>query len=285
LAKVNGNDADYQLFLKRAGYYKNVYRADKGFMWPKDAEGKWIEPFDPKFGGGQGGRDYFTENNAYTYNWDVQHDVKGLVELMGGDRAAEAKLDQLFREDSGRAKYQVYYLFPDSTGLVGQFVMGNEPSLAIPYIYNHVGSPWKTQKRVRMLLESWFTDTLQGMPGDEDGGGISAFVVFSMLGFYPVTPGVPVYEIGSPVFNKVTIRLHNGKTVNLTAANTSRDNKYVKSIRLNGQPLDRVWFRHADLLNGANIEVEMSNTPNTALGADPAKYPPSSMSLNPKDFQ
>jgi predicted alpha-1,2-mannosidase len=282
LARAQGNDADYQLFLKRAGNYKNVFREDKGCVWPKDANGKWIESFDRKFSGGMGGRDYTTENNAYTYDWDVQHDLDGLFHLMGGYAKAESKLDQLFREDLGRSKYAFWATFPDASGLVGQFSMGNEPSLAIPYLYNHLGAPWKTQKRIRMLLETWFPDTLLGMPGDEDGGGMSAFVVFSMMGFYPVTPGVPVYDLGSPVFDKVTIRLHNGKTLNLVAKNTSKHNKYIESVKVNGQARQQVWFRHADILNGGTIELQMSATPNTKLGANPANFTPSAMNVDPE---
>jgi len=285
MSRALGNDADYQLFLKRAGYYKNLYRQDKGFMWPKDADGKWIEPFDPKFAGGQGGRDYTTENTIYTYNWDVQHDFQGLLQLMGGYKAAEAKLDQLFRADIGRSKYEFFATFPDATGLVGQFSMGNEPSLVIPYVYNHVGVPWKAQKRLRQLLEYWFTDTPLGIPGDEDGGGMSAFVVFSMMGFYPTVPGVPIYELGSPVFDRVTVRLHNGKSVKLVCKGNSADNKYIKTFRFNGQPQNKVWFRHADLLKGATLELEMADTPNPALGADPASFPPSSMDLDPRRLE
>ena len=181
LARRLGKEDDYQLFLKRAADYKNVFRTDKGCVWPKDASGNWIEPFESGWSGGQGGRDYTTENNAFTYDWDVQHDLQGLVELMGGRDQAEAKLDQLFRESIGRSKYDFWYKFPDASGLVGQFSMGNEPSFHIPFIYNYLGAPWKTQKRVRMLLDTWFTDTTLGMPGDEDGGGMSSFVVFSMM--------------------------------------------------------------------------------------------------------
>ena len=159
--------------------------------------------------------------------------------------------------------------------------MGNEPSFHIPYLYNHLGTPWKTQKRVRMLLETWFTDTLLGIPGDEDGGGMTAFVVFSMMGFYPVTPGVPAYDIGSPVFDRVTINLHNGKTLRIVAKNNSHDNKYVQSIRLNGKPSTNVWFRHADIANGGTLELEMGNTPNRTLGADAASLPPSALALDP----
>jgi predicted alpha-1,2-mannosidase len=285
LARALNKPDDYELFLRRAAFYKNVFRADKGFVWPKDAEGNWIEPFDPKFSGGQGGRDYTTENSAYTYNWDVPHDLKGLTELMGGPQATAAKLDDLFRVDLRRSKYEYFAVFPDSTGLVGQFVMGNEPSLSIPYIYNHVGEPWKTQKRVRELLDYWFTDTHQGIPGDEDGGGLSAFVVFSMIGIYPVVPGVPTYELGSPVFDRVTIRLHNGKTLRLIAHHNSFDNKYIASFRLNGAPQSRLWFRHSDVLDGSTIDLTMSDTPNPRLGSSPDTLPPSSMNLDPATLE
>jgi len=281
MARALGNDADYQFFVKRAGNYKNIFRADKGHVWPKDAAGDWIESYEPGFSGGQGGRDYTTENNGYTYDWDVQHDLQGLFELMGGRSKAEAKLDQLFREPLGMSKYEFWAKFPDASGLVGQFSMGNEPSLHIPYLYNYLGAPWKTQKRVRMLLDTWFTDTTLGMPGDEDGGGISAFVVFSMMGFYPVTPGVPVYNLASPVFDRITIHLHNGKTLVIICRNNSRDNKYIQSIKLNGQPLHQVWFKHADIVNGGTLELQMGNIPNEKLGSNPADLPPSARLLGP----
>jgi predicted alpha-1,2-mannosidase len=285
IARQLGNDADYQLFIKRAADYKNVYRADKGHVWPRDADGNWIEPFDPGFSGGQGGRDYTTENNGYTYDWDVQHDLQGLFELMGGRAAAEAKLDQLYRESLGMSKYEFWAKFPDASGLVGQFSMGNEPSLHIPYIYNYLGAPWKTQKRVRMLIDTWFTDTSLGMPGDEDGGGMSSFVVFSMMGFYPVTPGVPVYDLCSPFFDRITIRLHNGKTFTVVCHDNSAKNKYIQSITLNGQPQSKVWFKHSDLVNGGTLELQMGDTPNKTLGVNPADLPPSAMALDPTTLE
>lgn len=275
---------DEKLFLKRAANYRNLFRVDKGLMWPKDADGKWIEPLDPKFGGGMGGRDYYDENNGYTYTWDVAQDFNGLFTMMGGTEKAEGNLDQLFREPLGRSKYEFQGKFPDSTSMAGQFSMGNEPSFAIPYIYNRLGAPWKTQKRIRMLLETFFPDTLHGIPGDEDGGGMSAFVVFSMLGFYPVTPGIPTYDVGSPVFQKATIRLKNGKDFVIIAHNTSRDNKYVQSIRLNMRPLDQAWFRHADIAKGGTLEITMGDTPNTALGANPATFPPDSLDSKPENY-
>ena len=284
LARALNKPQDEALFLKRAANYKNLFRADKGLMWPKDSSGQWIVPLDPKFDGGMGGRDYYDENNGYTYTWDVAHDFSGLIQLMGGTASATANLDQLFREPLDRSKYEFQARFPDSTSMVGQFSMGNEPSLAIPYIYNRLGAPWKTQKRVRMLLESFFTDTLQGIPGDEDGGGMSAFVVFSMMGFYPVTPGVPTYDIGSPIFDKTTIHLHNGKNFVIVAYGNSHENKYIQSIRLNGKPLEQLWFRHIDLANGGSLELTMGDTPNTSLGVAASSFPPASISVRPEDF-
>ena len=282
LARDLGKDDDNQLFLKRAADYKNVFRVDKGHVWPKDADGHWIEPFEPGWSGGQGGRDYTTENNGYTYDWDVQHDLSGLFELMGGRASAEAKLDQLFREGLGRSKYEFWAKFPDASGLVGQFSMGNEPSLHIPYIYNYLGAPWKTQKRVRMLLDTWFTETTLGMPGDEDGGGMSAFAVFSMLGFYPVTPGVPIYDLASPVFDRITIKLHNGKTFSIVCHDNSADNKYIQSIKLNGRDQTKVWLKHTDIINGGTLELQMGNTPNRQLGSQPEDLPPSSLTWDGK---
>ncbi|MGA2247660.1 MAG: GH92 family glycosyl hydrolase [Verrucomicrobiota bacterium] len=285
LARDLGKDADTQLFLKRAADYKNVFRPDKGHAWPKGADGKWIEPFDPGWSGGMGGRDYTTENNGYTYDWDVQHDLQGLVELMGGKGPAEARLDQLFREGLGRSKYEFWAKFPDASGLVGQFSMGNEPSLHIPYIYNYLGTPWKTQKRVRMLLDTWFTETTLGMPGDEDGGGMSAFVVFSMMGLYPVTPGLPVYDLASPVFDRVDIKLHNGKTFSIVCRHNSANNKYVQEIKLNGHPQTRVWIRHGEVVSGGELDLQMGDTPNQSLGSRPEDFPPSALALDPRQFE
>ncbi len=285
LAQALEKSDDRVLFLKRAAFYKNVFRTERKSVWPKDASGNWIEPFDPKFSGGQGGRDYTTENNAMTYDWDVQHDLQGLFALMGGPAAAEAKLDQLFREPLGMSKYGFWAKFPDATGLVGQFSMGNEPSFHIPYLYNHLGTPWKTQKRVRMLLDTWYTDTLLGIPGDEDGGGTCAFVVFSMMGLYPTVPGIPAYDLTSPVFDRVSIALPNGKNIVIQCRSNSPDNKYIQSIRLNGASLDRLWIKHADIASGAVIEFDLGNTPNRTLGSTPADLPPSSLNYNPALLQ
>jgi len=144
---------------------------------------------------------------------------------------------------------------------MGMFTMGNEPSFHIPYLYNYFGEPWKTQKLVRKIMEAWFRNDLMGMCGDEDGGGMSAFAVFSSMGFYPVTPGLQSYDWGSPIFNKVVLHLENGKTFTLDAPAASKDAKYVRSIRIDGRETASQWLDHADIVRGAHVEVEMSDRP------------------------
>ena len=269
LAKELGKSEDEQLFLKRAAFYRNVYRPDKGMFWPKDKDGNWIEGVDPRYMD----RAYYTENNAYTFQWDVKHDLEGLFDLMGGRAEAEKKLDALFRIPLSMAKFQFFTILPDATGMVGQFAMGNEPSFHIPYIYDYLGSPWKTQKRIHQLIDMLFSDTVSGIPGDEDGGGMSSFVVFSMMGFFPVTPGIPVYAIGSPFFEQTRISLPDGKTFTVKAKGYSQDNKYIQSARLNGKVLDRAWFTHEELTAGGVLELTMGSLPNKDWGKD--NLPPS----------
>jgi predicted alpha-1,2-mannosidase len=267
LANTMGKQEDFQLFGKRAVNYRNLWNGEKQFFLPKDEKGNWID-IDPKFDGGVGGRDYYDENNGWTYLWQVQEDIPGLITLMGGKKAFEEKLDRLFREDLGRSKYEFWNKFPDATGLVGEYSMGNEPSFHIPYLYNYAGAAWKTQKMVRFLLDLWFTDNVFGIPGDEDGGGMSAFAVFSSMGFYPVTPGQPVYTIGSPVFSKVTINLDNGKKFTVIARNSSVVNKYIQSATMDGKVLSTPWFTHEQLANGGTLELEMGPKPNKQWGTE-----------------
>jgi len=265
---------DFEYYNRQAINYKNLFQPANGLMMPKDAEGNWID-IDPKFDGGPGGRDYYDENNGYTYAWQAQQDIHGLIDLMGGREQFMANLDNLFREGLGRTKYQFYALFADSSGMVGQFSMGNEPSFHIPYLYNYAGAPWKTQKRVRFLLDAWFQDGIFGIPGDEDGGAMTSWVVFSSMGFYPVTPGLPIYNIGSPVFEKTAIDLDNGKTFTIIAKNSSKKNKYIQSATLNGKPHNKVWFTHDDILNGSTLELEMGEYPNKEWGASAEAAPES----------
>jgi len=267
MASELGKEEDYQLFYKRSFNYRNLWRDEKGFFMPKDKDGNWID-IDPVFDGGMGGRDYYDENNGWTYMWQVQHDLPGLIDLMGGKEPFEKKLDRLFTEPLGRSKYETWAKFPDFSGIVGQFSMGNEPSFHIPYLYNLTGSPWKTQKRVRMMLDTWFPDNIFGIPGDEDGGGMSAFVVFSAMGFYPLVPGLPVYTIGSPLFDRITINLPDGKKFTITARGASGGKKYIQNARLNGKVLENPWFTHDELMKGGSLELNMGSYPSQTWGKE-----------------
>ncbi|MDF2192399.1 GH92 family glycosyl hydrolase [Paraflavitalea sp. CAU 1676] len=265
MAKELGKNDDHQLFNARGNNYKNLWSEKEQLFMPKDSAGNWVN-INPKIDGGKGGRDYYDENNGWTYLWQVQHDVEGLKKLLGGTAAFEQKLDQLFRENLGSSRYVFWYSFPDATGNVGQYSMGNEPSFHIPYLYNYTQSPWKTQKRIRFLLDTWFKDNIFGIPGDEDGGGMTAFVVFSSMGFYPVTPGLPVYTIGSPLFERTTINLKNGKKFTLIANKASTVNKYIQQAKLDGKSLDTPWFTHKQLMAGGTLELEMGPLPNKKWG-------------------
>ena len=275
LAKHLGKDEDYRFFQDRSYNYRNVFNKETHFFHPKDKDGKFIEPFDYIFSGGIGARAYFDENNAWTYNWDVRHHIQDLIDLFGGNTPFIERLDQLFVEDMKMSKWQYYALHPDATGNVGQFVMGNEPSFHIPYLYNYAGQPWKTQKRIRMLMESWFRNDLMGVCGDEDGGGMSAFYVFSALGFYPVSPGVPVYTIGSPLFDKSEIQLADGKVFTMIAHGVSWENKYIQSAKLNGAEYNKTWFTHEDVMKGGTLELFMGDRPNKKWGVGEGANPPS----------
>jgi predicted alpha-1,2-mannosidase len=277
LANGLGKSDDYNYFFNRSNNYRHLFNSQTGFFHPRNSEGKFIEPFDYKFSGGMGARDYYDENNGWTFRWDVKHNVADLINLMGGPEKFSRQLDQLFVEELGMIKmikWDFLGKLPDQTGNVGQFSMGNEPSFHIPYLYNYAGYPWKTQKRIRSLLDQWFRNDLMGVPGDEDGGGMSAFVVFSSMGFYPVTPGVPTYTLGSPIFSEIEIALESGKTFKVVAHNSSRENKYIQSATLNGKPLNRPWFSHSDIIHGGELILEMGAKANKSWGieSDSAMY-------------
>ncbi|MDM1295229.1 glycoside hydrolase family 92 protein [Sphingobacterium sp. N143] len=266
LAKELGKTADYDLFMKQSFNYRNLFNEQTKFFHPKDEQGNFIMPFDYVFSGGQGAREYYGENNAWIYRWDVQHNIPDLIKLMGGNDLFIQYLDELFQQPLGRSKFDFYAQLPDHTGNVGQFSMANEPALHIPYLYNYAGQPWMTQKRIHKLLGEWFRNDLMGVPGDEDGGGMSAFVVFSQMGFYPVTPGLTSYSIGSPFFRQVRIALPNGKSFVIIGKNASAKNKYIQSATLNGQPLDSPQLNHEDILKGGTLEFVMGDKANKSWG-------------------
>ena len=256
MAKELGQEAIHQKYAPKANNYKNLWHEKTGLFLPKDKNGDWIE-INPM----NEGRDYYNENNGWSYLWYVQHDIPSLVDLMGGKENFEKRLDEFFRIPLESTKHAFWYRFPDMTGLIGQFSMGNQLIFYVPYLYNFSGSPWKTQKWTRFILDVWFKDNIFGVPGDEDAGAMSSFVVFSAMGFYPVQPGVPLYTITSPVFEKVSIALQNGKTFTIIAKNSSQKNKYIQSATLNGTSLQTPWFTHNDIVNGGTLVFEMGEKP------------------------
>lgn len=279
IAAYLGLDGDRLKYERRALNYRNVYNPETRFFHPKDSSGRFVRPLDYAFDGGMGARDYYGENNGWVYRWDVPHSIADLISLHGGADRFNADLDQTFRQPLGRSKFEFYSMLPDHTGNVGQFSMANEPSLHIPYLYNYSGRPWMTQKRVRKLLDEWFRSDLMGLPGDEDGGGMSAFVVFSMMGIYPVTPGLPIYNIGSPVFPLVRIHLDGGRVFEIDARGASRDNKYIQSATLNGREWAKPWLTHDDVARGGRLVLQMGDTANRQWGARPEDAPPSGLNV------
>ncbi len=275
LARALGKQQDADYFTKLAYNYRNVWNPAIGFMAPRSADGAWVAHFDPRLGGGQGGRDYTTEVDSWQYTFSVQFDPAGLIQLMGGRDAFNAKLDQLFVEQYGVPKYKFLSQFPDATGLIGLFSQGNEPDFHIPYLYDFSGQPWKTAFRVRQIMDVWYTADTHGVPGDDDGGATSSWYVLSALGFFPECAGSPIYELGSPIFQHSTIRLGNGKLFTITAHHVSAQNKYIQSALLNGKPLNTAWFHHADIANGGSLVLEMGPKPNYQWGIAPADAPPS----------
>ena len=275
IAQWRGDEDARKKYLQLSYNYRHLWNPETKFFHPKDKDGAFLPNFDYRFGGGLSARNAYDENNGWTYRWDVQHNLADLAHLMGGREQMVAYLDQTFAEDMGRGKREFYYHLPDQTGNIGQFSMANEPSLHIPYIYNYGGAPWKTQKRIRQCLKTWFRNDVMGIPGDEDGGGLTSFVVFSSMGFYPVTPGLPIYNIGSPLFEDVQISLPSGKVFRIIAKNCSDTNKYIQSARLNGKQWNKPWFSHYDIKDGGTLELKMGPKPNIHWGAEEESMPPS----------
>ena len=275
IAQWRGDEENRQKYLRLSYNYRNVWNAETRFFHPKDKDGRFLPNFDYRFGGGLSAREAYDENNGWTYRWDVQHNLADLARMMGGREQMVANLDQTFAEGMGRGKREFYNQLPDQTGNIGQFTMANEPSLHIPYIYNYAGAPWKTQKRIRQCLGTWFRNDVMGVPGDEDGGGLTSFVVFSSMGFYPVTPGFPIYNIGSPLFTDVQVSLPGGKTFRIVAKDCSDTNKYIQSAKLNGKPLVKPWFTRDDIKKGGTLVLEMGSRPNKSWGSAVDCAPPS----------
>lgn len=275
IAKSLKKNDEYKYFSGRSLNYHKIFNTETKFFHPKDTFGNFMPDLDYRFPPGIGGRDAYDENTGFVYKWDVQHNIGDLVAMMGGKKAFVDELEKMYDTPLGKGRPDFYHIYADHTGNVGQFSMGNEPSMHVPYLYNYAGQPWRTQKRVRSLLKQWFRNDLMGIPGDEDGGGLTAFVVFSQIGFYPVTPGLPMYVIGSPVFRSVKLDIGNGKTFEVECVNYSPDNKYIKSASLNGKIWNKSWFSHDDLMKGGKLVFIMGKHPDKDWAASDDALPPS----------
>ncbi|NJB99293.1 glycoside hydrolase family 92 protein [Sphingomonas sp. ABOLD] len=269
LAARLGHKADAARFARRAMNYRNVFDPAIGFVRGRTADGKWITPFDPA-------EPYYNfmmkEASGWSTLWLAPQDVQGMINELGGRAAFNAKLDAFFA-----MPYAPKGICRDCTGVIGQFVQGNQPDQHAPYLYAWSGQPWKTQALVRQVLDQLYGSDASGYgyPGMDDQGATSSWYVLSALGFYPVDPSSDVYVLGSPIFDRATLRMGNGKLLEIVARNNSAANRYIQSATLNGRPWTRPWFRHADVANGARLVLTMGPKPNTAWGSSPADAPPS----------
>lgn len=265
MAKALGKEEDYQYFLKRSKAYQKVYDPETGFMRGKSSDGKsWHEPFDPKFSRHREKTDY-TEGNAWQHSWFVLHDTDDFIKLHGGKENFTRQLEQLFSESS---EIKGENASADISGLIGQYAHGNEPSHHIAYLFNRAGEPWRTQYWVRKILSTQYNTSPNGLSGNEDAGQMSAWYVFSSIGLYPFNPASAEYEIGSPVFEKTTINLPNGKKFHIIAENVSDKNIYIQSATLNGEEFNRTSISHEQILKGGKLIFQMGAQPNKNWGVN-----------------
>ncbi|RYJ37357.1 Alpha-1,2-mannosidase [Flavobacterium anhuiense] len=259
-AKKLGKTAIYNEFINRSKNYKNVYDEKTGFMRPKLNDGTFKKEFDPLDTHGQG----FIEGNSWNYSLYVPQDPSDMIQLMGGNEKFKVRLDSLFNM---HLPDKYFENTEDITrdGIIGNYVHGNEPSHHVVYLYNWTDSPWKAQDKIRMILKKMYRNGADGLGGNDDFGQMSAWYIFSSLGFYPVAPGSDEYALGSPLLKKATLNLENGKTFEVETVNQSDKNVFVNKVLMNGKQLDKPFLKHADVINGGKIMFYMSSKPNKKL--------------------
>ena len=273
LAKaLNKPKKEIKLYKKRSLNYKNLFDPETGLMRGKNKDGNFMAPFNPfKWG------DAFTEGNSWHYTWSVFHDIEGLANLMGGHEAFVNKLDEVFSLppifDESYYGGVIHEIREMQIANMGQYAHGNQPIQHMIYLYNYAGAPWKAQHWVRETMNRMYKPTPDGYCGDEDNGQTSAWYVFSALGFYPVCPGTDQYVVGAPLFNKVTIGLENGKEVVINAPKNSDSNKYINKLTINGKEYTKNWLSHTELMKGATLDFDMSETPNKNRGTATSDFP------------
>ncbi len=267
MAEALGRAEDHRQFARRAQSFRSIFDPATGFMRAKKSDGLFREPFDPVHA--QYGSDY-TEGNAWQYSWFVPHDVRGLIELLGGEQRFVQRLDQLFAFEVGPGTFAQV---EDITGLIGLYAHGNEPSQHVAYLYSYAGQPWRTQERVRQIMTRLFDATPEGISGNEDCGQMSAWYVFGALGFYPVTPGSLEYVIGAPQLPKAVIEVGGGKAFTVEAQGLSDRNLYIQSATLDGQAYDKAFVRHEDIMKGGTLRFTMGPRPKHSWASAPASAP------------
>lgn len=271
-ARMTGQLFYEELFKKQIYNYKNVFDPTVGFMRGRQKDGSWYPDFDPTEWGGP-----FTEGSGWHYVWSVFHDINGLIDLIGGDKAFVAKLDSVFSEPNtfkvGTYNRVIHEMAEMELINMGQYAHGNQPIQHMIYLYNYAGQPWKTQKWARKVMADLYSSTPDGYPGDEDQGQTSSWYVISAMGLYSVCPGTTEYVIGSPVFPKMTIQLENGKKLIIEAENNNAENVYIQSASFNGKPFTKNYLEYEDLMNGGTIRYQMGNTPALNRGILPEDRP------------
>ena len=265
MARALGKQDDYRMFIEHSKNYRNLWDPSTGFMRGKNADGSWVTPFDPLDWGGA-----FTEGNAWQWLWSVQHDVAGLMELMGGREVFIKRLDTLFSMTTdfkvGGYKELIHEMTEAKMGNMGQYAHINEPVHHVIYLYDYAGQPWKAQYWVHQVMDRNYKPGPAGWLGDEDNGQMSAWYIMTAMGFYAPNPGQPVYALGSPLFDRATIHLENGKTFNIEAARHDPADVYVQSATLNGKALDRVWIKHGEIENGGVLRFVLGPKANEKWG-------------------
>lgn len=274
MARKMGKKDDYAWFAKRALNYRRYFDTTVGFFRGKRADGSWNPVFDPARQSHPYIDDY-SEGNAWQYLWLVPQDVEGLIKLLGGDKAFIKKLDQLFITRSQPDPKAP----PDIAGLIGQYAHGNEPGHHTTYLFAYGGAQWRTAEKVRFILKNMYQDAPDGISGNEDCGQMSAWYVFSSMGFYPVFPASGAYVLGSPLMDKATLTLAGGKTFMVEAINNSPENIYIQKVELDGKPYNKTYILHQDIIKGGSLKLTMGSKPNYQYGAAPAARPKSDYSF------
>jgi predicted alpha-1,2-mannosidase len=278
MAMEMGEKKTAKKFIKQSENYKNLFDPETGWMRGKNEDGSFQSPFNPlKWG------DAFTEGNSLHYTWSVLHDIEGLIQLMGGKKNFTKKLDDVFdmppNFDNSYYGFTIHEIREMQIANMGNYAHGNQPIQHMIYLYNYAGQPYKTQEKIRDVLRRMYSATPDGYCGDEDNGQTSAWYVFSAMGFYPVTPGTAEYVIGSPLFNKVSLKLPNGKNFTINASNNSSNNVYINNVKFNDSTYDKTYLKHSDILSGGVLDFYMSKEKNIKWGSS-SDASPFSMSKN-----